>query len=112
MLVFCGDGLNDILPSRHADLVFAKKGSTLTRQCGRLEVPFKEFEAFAEIEELLGQGIERIHYGERTVDKISGVDRMKVVESWRDHVYGSGWQDRAVQLAESYKAKDKKKAKM
>ncbi|KAI9027735.1 HAD-like domain-containing protein [Hyaloraphidium curvatum] len=99
IFVYFGDGLNDILPSRHADLVFAKAGSSLTKQCGRSAIPFREFEAFSEAHELLLSGLELVR-DPTTQDEL--------VEQWRRHVYGPDYRDRTLKLAEEYKQKTKK----
>lgn len=102
ILVFCGDGLNDILPSQHADLVFAKKGSTLTRQCARLGVPFFEFSKFEEVQAVLERGLEVIP---------QGLSREQNVEMWRQVVYGPGYLERAEAVKTQYVEKDAGKQK-
>ncbi len=47
--VFIGDGRNDGPVAQHADLVFAVRGSYLTRICAERGQPFIEFEDFAEV---------------------------------------------------------------
>jgi 2-hydroxy-3-keto-5-methylthiopentenyl-1-phosphate phosphatase len=55
IFVFCGDGVSDISAAQHADILFARHGRDLETYCQRENVPFRGFDDFAEVEEIVAK---------------------------------------------------------
>ncbi|WPK24702.1 hypothetical protein PUMCH_001985 [Australozyma saopauloensis] len=48
-LFYCGDGVSDLSAAKETDLLFAKHGRDLITYCKRENIPYTEFEDFADI---------------------------------------------------------------
>lgn len=46
---YCGDGISDLSAAKECDLLFAKRGKDLVTFCKKQNVPFHEFDTFADI---------------------------------------------------------------
>ncbi|CCD25860.2 putative phosphoric monoester hydrolase NDAI_0G00840 [Naumovozyma dairenensis CBS 421] len=46
---YCGDGISDLSAAKECDLLFAKRGKDLVTFCKRQNVPFHEFDTYADI---------------------------------------------------------------
>lgn len=48
-LFYCGDGVSDLSAAKETDLLFAKQGKDLITYCRREDIPYTEFNDFADI---------------------------------------------------------------
>lgn len=48
-LFYCGDGVSDLSAAKETDLLFAKHGKDLITYCRREDIPYTEFNDFADI---------------------------------------------------------------
>ncbi|PVH17706.1 uncharacterized protein CXQ87_000599 [Candidozyma duobushaemuli] len=48
-LFYCGDGVSDLSAAKETNLLFAKHGKDLIKYCRREDIPYTEFNDFAEI---------------------------------------------------------------
>ncbi|EEB09738.1 phosphoric monoester hydrolase [Schizosaccharomyces japonicus yFS275] len=55
LMVYCGDGTSDLSAAKETQLLFAKKGRDLITYCKRENVPYVEFETFADIHDCVKQ---------------------------------------------------------
>ncbi|KXS12845.1 hypothetical protein M427DRAFT_389576 [Gonapodya prolifera JEL478] len=84
-IVYFGDGLNDIGPAEVADIVFAKAGSSLDKQCTRRGIQRRTFRDFAEVEDVLGQAFLIVNkLIEDQSDRLRDID---LIRTWRDVIY-------------------------
>ncbi|GAB5593642.1 hypothetical protein Unana1_08542 [Umbelopsis nana] len=65
IFVFCGDGVSDISAAQHADILFARHGRDLEAYCRRENVPFRGFDTFTEVEEI----VEKLVNGKVTLQR-------------------------------------------
>lgn len=49
LLFYCGDGVSDLSAAKETNLLFAKHGKDLIIYCNRENIPYTEFNSFAEI---------------------------------------------------------------
>ncbi|KAJ2955353.1 hypothetical protein NQZ79_g8630 [Umbelopsis isabellina] len=69
IFVFCGDGVSDISAAQHADILFARHGRDLEVYCQRENVPFRGFDTFEEVQDVvskLANGHIRLERDEKT----------------------------------------------
>ena len=63
---YCGDGVSDLSAAKECDLLFAKRGKDLVTYCRNENVPFHEFDTYADILACMKQ----ILSGEKAVAKL------------------------------------------
>ncbi|KAJ3335553.1 hypothetical protein HDU93_005062 [Gonapodya sp. JEL0774] len=84
-ILYLGDGLNDIGPALEADIVFAKRGSSLDKQCARRGIQRRSFDTFAEVKLALLEGLMAVR--KALADSKSSEQAPPLVDIWRRELY-------------------------
>lgn len=66
-MVYCGDGVSDLSAAKETNLLFAKEGRDLVDYCKRQNVPYTEFDSFADIH----AAVRQLYEGDATLEDIA-----------------------------------------